>query len=69
MWLDTCTDPPMLKRRGLHDLDFIEHLACTPLVNTPQYCDPVTKGGHALLPCRLEEGGAAEPPLLTGTLY
>ena len=56
----TCAGPSKLKGRGLHDLDSEEHLACAPLVTVPQYSVPVTKGGHALLPCRLEEGEAAE---------
>ena len=56
----TCAGPAKLKGRGLHDLDSEEHLACAPLVTVPQYSVPVTKGGHALLPCRLEEGEAAE---------
>lgn len=56
----TCSAPPKLKGRGLHDLDSEEHLACAPLVWVPQPSVPVTKGGQALLPCRLEEGEAAE---------
>ena len=56
----TCSNPPKLRGRGLHDLDSEEHLACAPLVTVPTPSVPVTKGGHALLPCRLEEGEAAE---------
>ena len=56
----TCAGPGKLQGRGLHDLDSEEHLACAPLVSVPQPSVPVTKGGHALLPCRLEEGEAAE---------
>ncbi len=56
----TCASPPKLKGRGLNDLDSNEHLACAPLVSVPQPSVPVTKGGHALLPCRLEEGEAAQ---------
>ena len=56
----TCIGPKKLKGHGLHDLDSEEHLACAPLVSVPQPRVPVTRGGNALLPCRLEEGEAAE---------
>ena len=56
----TCAAPPKLKGRGLHQLDSDEHLACAPIVTVPRPSVSVTKGGQALLPCRLEEGEAAQ---------
>ena len=46
--------------RSLHDLDVEEHLACAPIVTVPQPRVPVTRGRSALLPCKLEEGEAAQ---------
>ena len=46
--------------KNLHDLDAEEHLACAPIVTVTQPRVPVTGGRSALLPCRLEEGEAAQ---------
>jgi hypothetical protein len=56
----TCEGPDGLRGRGLHDLDSEEHLACAPVVTVSQPRVPVTAGGSALLPCKLEAGEAAE---------
>ena len=46
--------------RHLHDLDAEEHLACAPIVTVPQPRVPVTRDRSAVLPCKLEEGEAAQ---------